>query len=123
MQQYIPLICGLVALACGLAILYRRKASAKPAAKRVDPKGDKDTLVAAVLEWCGDNDGIPQCPADARLHQAVWRYEGDRKTGCPGCDLECDEPCRPTTAKAAIASLDRWIADWMKKRGITQHTA
>jgi hypothetical protein len=80
-------------------------------------------LVDAVIEWCGDSEGVPGDPSDARLLQAVWRYEGDRLEPCPECDGECGEPCAPTTAASAIAALERWSDEWMKKRGIVQAPA
>lgn len=83
-------------------------------------KGNKDALVAAVISWWADTEGQPESPADARLMQALWRYEGDHTQPCPDCDGDCGEPCAPVSGEVAIAGLDRWIADWMKRRGITQ---
>lgn len=76
-------------------------------------------LVEAVQEWAGDCEGHPQTPSDARLLKAIWTYEGDSTKPCEGCDGECDEPCAPCTVAEAHASLDRWIADYEKRHGIT----
>jgi hypothetical protein len=85
-----------------------------------DHKGDKDALIAAVMDWWGDCESGPSDPADARLMQALWRYEGDHTETCPECDGECGEACAPITASAAIASLEHWIAEWNKRHGIVR---
>lgn len=77
-------------------------------------------LADAAETWAGDWKGVPRDPSDARLLQAVWRYGGDRLEPCPECDGECGEPCAPCTVEAGCAWLDRWIADWMKRHGVTQ---
>jgi hypothetical protein len=75
----------------------------------------KDALIAALMIWVGENEGIPSNIADAELMKAVWAYDGDRTDPCPECDGECDEPCRPTTVAEACASLDAWIAQRRSK--------
>src|ERR1700679_732216 len=52
-------------------------------------------LVDAVQLWCGDCEGQPGDPSDARLLQAIWRHDGDRTQPCDECDGECGEPCAP----------------------------
>jgi hypothetical protein len=81
-----------------------------------------EALITAVQEWASDCEGHPCHPADARLMQALWRYEGDQPKACPECDGECGEPCAPCTADQACASLDRWIADWRKRHGVTDQS-
>ena len=75
-------------------------------------------LIEAAQEWAGDSEGMPSNPSDARLMKALWTYEGDRKEPCPECDGDCGEPCAPCTVAAAHASLDEFIADWLKRHGI-----
>ena len=79
----------------------------------------EQALIAAVMEWCGDSEGRPDDPSDARLMKAIWTYEGDRTEPCPECDGDCGEPCAPCTVAAAHRQLDRFIAEWERKRGIT----
>lgn len=76
----------------------------------------EQALIDAVIEWWGER--IPGDPGDARLMQALWRYDGDHTEPCPDCDGACGEACAPCTADAGCAYLERWIADWEKKHGI-----
>lgn len=75
-------------------------------------------LIDALMSWVSDSEGSPQDPSDARLMKAVWTYEGDRTEPCPECDGNCGEPCAPCTVEQAHRSLDRFIVDWEKRRGI-----
>ena|SRR5579863_1795184 len=84
-----------------------------------DLKGDKDALVKAIEEWAADSEGSPSDPSDARLLKALWSYQGDNTQPCPECDGECGEPCAPCTVAEAHAGLDRFIAEWNKRHGIT----
>jgi len=78
----------------------------------------RDALIEAVMEWAGDNEGMPGDPSDARLLKALWTYDGDRTEPCPECDGECDEPCAPCTVAAAHAGLDRFIERWNAEHGV-----
>lgn len=82
---------------------------------------NKDTLIAAVLEWCSDRS--PNDPGDAELLKAIWSYHGDVTEPCPECDGECGESCAPCTVSAAHAMLDDFSAEWRKKHGVTVLTS
>lgn len=77
-------------------------------------------LIEALQDWASDCEGMPGDPSDARLLKALWTYEGDRTKPCDECDGECGEPCAPCTVAQAHAGLDRFTADWNKKRGIVR---
>ena len=71
-------------------------------------------LIRAAINWGADR--RPRDPGDAALMKALWSYAGDNK-GCPDCDGDCGEPCRPCTVVEAHARLDGFTADWMEKNG------
>src|SRR6185312_11681447 len=48
--------------------------------REIERRREADALIEAVEEWAGDHEGFPQNPSDARLMQALWRYEGDNLT-------------------------------------------
>lgn len=75
-------------------------------------------LIEAINEWASECEGQPDDPSDARLLKALWTYEGDRTDPCPECDGECGEPCAPCTVAAAHRSLDEFIEEYKRKRGI-----
>ncbi len=62
-------------------------------------------LIELLEEWACDR--VPETLIDCDLMIALWRYHGDRKKPCPGCDGDCGEDCAPTKAKAAIEALKR----------------
>jgi hypothetical protein len=79
-------------------------------------QGNKNVLIAAVLDWADDRP--PNDPGDAELMKAIWRYSGPIETPCEGCGGDCGEACAPCSVEAACASLDRFIEDWRKRRGL-----
>lgn len=83
----------------------------------IRPRSDKDqALIDAVIEWSGDRS--PDDPGDAYLMKAIWTWGGPHVEPCPECDGDCGEPCAPCTVEQAHANLDRFIDEWMKKRGV-----
>jgi hypothetical protein len=81
------------------------------------PPGDKDRLIAALIDWADASEGLPRTPADAALLKAMWHYVGDDTEPCPGCAGDCGEPCAPITVAAAQAELDRFTDAYRRRRG------
>jgi hypothetical protein len=76
-------------------------------------------LADAVQSWCAESEGVPHDPSDAELLKALWTFEGDRTEPCPECDGDCGEPCAPCSVEAAHRSLDRFVVEWRKKKGLS----
>lgn len=82
--------------------------------------GKIEPLVAALMAWVENSEGMPGSPNDADLMKAFWTFDGDRIEPCPECDGDCGEPCAPCTVEAAHRMLDQFSADWKKRHGIAQ---
>jgi len=77
-------------------------------------------LVEALQEWASNCEGVPDDPNDALLLKALAAFEGDKTEPCEGCDGDCGEPCAPATVAQIHASLDRFIQEWKRKRGVVR---